>query len=350
MYTNLLLNNTLNEELLVMQPLVSFIIPVYNVEDYLRQCIDSIIYQNLPSYEIILINDGSTDKSPDICNEYAKKYETVQVIHSKNQGQSAARNKGIAEANGKYIFFLDSDDYYIQGTINKFIKAVTDNKDIDLVVGKIKIFYQDTNVVSSKCQYSKFDKIKGMTGEEALKYLIKTNQFLISPYSYMVKRSILIENNIMFDEKLRYAEDIIFTPKVYFFSKKVSCVDDYFLMYRKNRDGQITQKFNIEKERIVLKILENWVKDINSWNLASNTKKIFKRYIGNIYVSSLGKHQTNQYKEAENRRILLSQYVHLIKYCGGKRFIFLKFIYYLFGLNACMKIAYVMKKIYDKIK
>ena len=93
-------------------PLISLIIPVYNVEKYLKNCVDSVIKQNYEDMEIILVDDGSKDNSPRICDEYSEKYDFINVIHQKNGGASVARNTGIDAATGKYLMFIDSDDWW----------------------------------------------------------------------------------------------------------------------------------------------------------------------------------------------------------------------------------------------
>lgn len=102
---------------------LSIIVPVYNVEKYLKTCINSLLEQKLDAYEIILVDDGSTDSSGGICDEYAKKHEKIQVIHKKNDGLSSARNTGIENAVGKYIGFVDSDDYIMPEMYKNLIEV-----------------------------------------------------------------------------------------------------------------------------------------------------------------------------------------------------------------------------------
>ena len=90
---------------------LSIIVPIYNVALYLRKCVDSLLAQDITDYEIILVDDGSPDECPQTCNEYAEKYDNIKVVHQENAGLSAARNSGIAVAQGDYILFVDSDDY-----------------------------------------------------------------------------------------------------------------------------------------------------------------------------------------------------------------------------------------------
>ena len=93
-------------------PLLSVIVPIYNVEKYLKQCIESVIKQQLDSYELILVDDGSTDSSKSICDNYSEKNANIKVFHKKNEGASSARNYGLKKASGKYVLFLDSDDWW----------------------------------------------------------------------------------------------------------------------------------------------------------------------------------------------------------------------------------------------
>ena len=116
-----------------MREVVSIIIPVYNVEKYLEKCINSVLEQTFKDIKIILVDDGSTDKSPDICDKYSKKDERVCVIHKKNQGVSEARNTGINNANGKYVIFIDSDDCIDKDLVDKYIQLM-ERKKADFLV------------------------------------------------------------------------------------------------------------------------------------------------------------------------------------------------------------------------
>ena len=103
---------------------ISIIVPVYNVEKYLERCINSLVHQTMKEIQIILVDDGSTDKSPSICDDYAKKDKRILVIHKENEGQGIARNYGLARASGEYVCFLDSDDYYELDTCEKLYEIL----------------------------------------------------------------------------------------------------------------------------------------------------------------------------------------------------------------------------------
>ena len=114
-------------------PLVSVIVPVYNVAPYLEQCLDSIVNQTYRNLEIILVDDGSTDESGAICDRYAEQDGRIQVVHQKNKGLSGARNSGLDIASGEYIIFIDSDDYIWEGTIEGYISLFSQYADLDMI-------------------------------------------------------------------------------------------------------------------------------------------------------------------------------------------------------------------------
>ena len=119
-----------------MNPVVSVIIPVYNMEQFLNACVDSVLSQTYPSLEIILVNDGSKDNSPAICEEIAKEHHQVVLIHQENRGVSVARNTGMQQATGKYLMFLDADDRLPEGAVKALIEAAEQNN-ADMTIGRI---------------------------------------------------------------------------------------------------------------------------------------------------------------------------------------------------------------------
>ena len=124
------------------KPFFSIVMPIYNVEKHLRQAIDSVLQQTFQDYEIILVDDCSPDKCPEICDVYAQKYEYVQVIHHKeNQGLSYTRNTGMAVAKGKYIWFMDSDDYVDTNLLERVYSSLQQNPAEVVVIGLVEEYY-----------------------------------------------------------------------------------------------------------------------------------------------------------------------------------------------------------------
>ena len=182
----------------------SIIIPVYNVEKYLKKCLTSIVQQNFNDYELILVDDGSTDMSGKICDEFEEKYNNIIVMHISNSGVSNARNKGLEIARGEYIWFVDSDDYVEPEALKILSEQLEMNP-------KIELLFFETNVwKAEKDQKEKivFDKIRA---NEIISTDIK--EFLnvnTSLWNKVYRRDILLEKHVKFELNISIAEDLLF--------------------------------------------------------------------------------------------------------------------------------------------
>lgn len=196
---------------------ISFIIPIYNTDKYIKKCVLSIVNNySLIDYEIILVNDGSTDNSAFICDNLSKEYENIRTIHIKNAGVSNARNVGIRESKGKWISFIDSDDF-IECELDILSKFLH-NQEIEL------IHYGWKYIGATVKQYSVSDRTEILTCEE----LFKRKIFHGYVWSYLFKKEIILKNNILFSTDMKYAEDWEFIFKYYsFLNNKVVLLDKY---------------------------------------------------------------------------------------------------------------------------
>lgn len=187
---------------------VTLIIPVYNSEKYIGRCIDSILEQTYTNFKIMIVNDGSTDKSQEIINSYKEKYpDKIISIEQSNKGVAITRNESIKRANSKYIMFIDNDDFLDKDYIETFIK-VAEEGDFDMVLGG----YRRPN------EKGKIIKKLGLKETEWCKYMIMT------PWAKIYKRQFLIDNNIEFLNN-NIGEDIYFNLKAIMISKKVKIID-----------------------------------------------------------------------------------------------------------------------------
>ena len=207
---------------------ISVIIPVYNVEKYLETCLNSVINQTYKNLEIIIINDGSTDNSLSICKKYEKLDKRIILIDQDNKGLSGARNVGIKKATGDYIHFLDSDDYINLNYYEKMIEAL-DNTDADMVVGG---FYYEKYAAKNSVRY---DYPYCYTSMED-KFIKTQLYFKRFAWRYLVKRTLLVDNNILFTEG-RYFEDWDFTTYITILANKIITAPRTEYFYRKNQDG-----------------------------------------------------------------------------------------------------------------
>jgi len=193
--------------------LVSIVVPVYNAEKYLPRCIESIINQSYKNLEVILVNDGSTDNSGRICDLYAKKDNRIKLIHTENNGPAKARNIGINNSNGEFIFFIDADDFIESNAIELLLDGYYQTK-ADLIIGDfLKIV--DGNVFESE-HNNFFSESKLLKKQDIIDYiryyLKKPNRFPLFVYSWgrLFKASIIKNNNIFFPIDLKTFEDIVF--------------------------------------------------------------------------------------------------------------------------------------------
>ena len=229
-----------------MSPKVSVVVPIYNAEKYLVQCIESVIAQTLKEIEILLIDDGSTDQSLKICNEYSKKDSRIQVFSNKNIGQGLERNFGVKRAVGEYVAFLDADDQYKEDMLETLYgKAVEFNADMvsggyaDIHDKKIiKEHLLNSEVLDSSV------KIK-----EAMSNLIsyeKKDGYVgcIAVWDSIFRRNLIVEKNIQFhSEREVYSEDLLYKLTFMSYSKKVAFCNDIVYLYRVN-DASFTNKIN----------------------------------------------------------------------------------------------------------
>lgn len=210
-------------------PFLSVIIPVYNVEKYLKRCIESVLQQVYDNYEIILVDDGSTDNSLSVCNEYAQSYDFIRVISKVNGGASEARNKGIELAKGKYIMFLDSDDWLDSSCFSKTMSTLQSN-DADILCFGIKFVKSELDLIK---QNSKID-IKEMSGYES--FLEMMNHGLVTGFvtDKIFKASLFNDNNLKFPVG-KYYEDLGLLYRLLLTSNQVLAMNqDYYYYYMDN--------------------------------------------------------------------------------------------------------------------
>ena len=225
------------------KPKISVIIPVYNVEKWLNKCIDSILNQSYENFEIILVNDGSTDKSKDICYQYLKEDNRVKVFDILNSGQSVARNIGLKEAKGDYILFIDSDDYISdKAIIEKFIN-ILDSNNYDFIYTSYCRFEDgnDEKITEILPINLTNDEIKNKEGKDILVDLLNKNSFHHAPYLKVCRKEFILNNKLFFREGY-YHEDAEWTFKVFYYAKKIFIYDKPWYMRRMRENSTITSR------------------------------------------------------------------------------------------------------------
>lgn len=243
---------------------ISIIIPVYNAEQYIDNCLKSLIGQTYKNIEIILVDDGSKDSSYDICLEYSKKYSFIKIFHKTNGGPSSARNLGISKASGDYICFVDSDD-----TVSEYyVEKLLENK-ADMVLGGFIELINENKKNVKMC-----NSIQMFKDEEIYIKFIEASESDIynSPWCKLYKRNIIEKNKLRYDESLRMGEDLEFNINYLKYCKSMIIIPDCLYYYNKNVVGSLTKKFEITRWDTEKKIYYEYKKIYELNNLYINYK------------------------------------------------------------------------------
>ena len=223
-----------------MEELVSVIVPIYNTSAYLDNCISSILKQDYSNLEIILVNDGSTDDSLSICKKYASNDSRISIIDSQNYGVSHARNLGLQGSRGKYICFVDSDDYVMHDYVSYLTDLIKKNK-VD-IAATTEMYTSFKNISDNQCKNS----VKILSGHDAT-YALLTYKFPIGVYCKIFDRDFLIKNKVAFDEELVIGEGFNFNIDSFQFANKVAIGNKKIYFYRRNNYSSTTTSFSAKK-------------------------------------------------------------------------------------------------------
>lgn len=273
---------------------ISIIVPIYNSEKYLRKCIESVLKQNYDSYELILIDDGSTDRSGIICDEYANKYGKVNVVHKENKGVSNSRNIGIKKARGEYILFLDSDDWLEENSLIKINRIIREKK-VDVLVFGYKEVYENNNTVNLKpyrnIRENDFEKIVLDISDNIKGFL----------FNKLIKKSCI---EYYFDESVYVKEDLYFLLQNRANFKKIYIIQDVVYNYQIRCMSVSHSNKKNEKYISTLKVDKYIFENIHS-NYGDEYKTLFLEEYFNLCF----------YLNGINKKKLKNKYGNLQKQC-----------------------------------
>lgn len=265
-----------------MEKLISIIIPVYNVEKYLKRCLESVIHQTYINLEILLIDDGSIDKSLEICKEYEKIDSRIKVYSKSNEGLGLTRNYGLKRANGEFITFIDSDDYIVKNAI-EMLYLKEKETDADVIIANS--YYKNIEQEVYLCE--------GLYAESEIKDILIVHAMGNSPrfldglsytaWGKLYKKSILYDNGIEFpSERKMIWEDLVFNTNVYSVSKSIY-VSHYPIYYYCYNDGSLTHTYKPNKLNMIMDLYKYMIKKIEILNLSDEAKiRLNNNFIGHI--------------------------------------------------------------------
>ena len=207
-----------------MENLITIAIPIYNSEKYLSECIDSVLNQSYKNFELLLINDGSTDRCQNICNNYALKDHRVKVYNNNNEGVSKARNHALDIANGDYLLYIDSDDYLLPDALNILLNNIIRTK-ADICCGNFMTLNDKS-----------YTNVKNIIKEEVVEDILLRLP-TVTVWPYLIKTKVIRENGIRFIEGLAYSEDAVFLDELSLHINWMSLVADYIYIHREHPDS-----------------------------------------------------------------------------------------------------------------
>lgn len=307
--------------------MISIIITAYNAEKTIERCLNSILENEYNDYEIILVNDGSKDKTEKIVELFAT--DKIKYFSKKNTGVADSRNYGIEKAKGEYITFVDSDDYVNNNYFENLDKYMKNH--IDVIKRKATII-NETNGEKNKIEGPTFETV---TGEEAFNTLCFKDIYLDTLWSYIIKKSLITENNLYF-ETGKYHEDFGMIPLMLLKAKQVVSTNDYVYNYVQT-DGSIMrdndEQKTIKKSQDVLYHFDNILEKTKLYNISEKTKENVKIYCTNailLKVKELKGQAKNEYiKELKKRKIYKNIKIRNIKQLVKKLLLFINIKWYI---------------------
>lgn len=283
---------------------LSIIIPIYNVEKYLGKCVNSLISQNLVDTEILLIDDGSTDTSGKIADDLAKTHKIVKAFHKENGGLSDTRNYGIDKAKGKYLAFIDSDDY-VDDNFNKIYDYLSDDYDI-ILTGMVVEYLKNKKVVKYKKE--KFIDKKNKIINDCLQVCTKMNSACVK----IVKKDLIVKNNLYFQSG--YIEDFNWFGRTICYVDSAVITNLIYYHYIAERDGSIMNTFKKSKFYDVIKHSQSIINESKKLSLDRKDMKRIKQYIGFNILSNFRNIKHVPLSNQDEIINLLNKNYELIKY------------------------------------
>ena len=262
----------------------SVIVPVYKVEGYLEQCVESVLQQTYTDFELILVDDGSPDRCPEMCDDFSQKDSRIKVIHKKNGGLSSARNAGLDIATGDYVVFLDSDDFWNdENALQEVYDKAKFGTDI-VIFGCTDWDIHTNKKVVSRSSYNQ-EIMQSNDKNMILHYLLSEKKLPGGSTVFMTRRKIIERNSIAFKEGIN-SEDYDWVLEVFLNADSFAAIDNPFYTYRKGRIGSITTVPNMKTINGIIYTVEKWIEKANTID-NDTIKRDVLNYLAHIYTTGV---------------------------------------------------------------
>ncbi len=318
-------------------PLVSVIIPVYKVEKYLSQCVDSIINQHLDDIEVILVDDGSPDNSPEICDDYAEKYDYIRVIHKENGGLSSARNTGIKSANGKFLMFMDSDDWWNPKVdVCNMFNYVKQHDDTQMFLFT-SFDYLEGKGYYQRNEHRNFSDIDVGSVENYYRSLLNNGNMEVSACTKILDKQFVYSNKLFFSDGL-LGEDNEWTIRVLRKLKKVDIINQPLYICRADRSDSITHTISKKNIEDLLKIVSNSLEYYSENSDNESIREMELCFASYLWFSALGLSNSLDKKALCEVKSLFWKTRSVCKYSRSKKTKLCNAVYRVLGFNLTVKV------------
>lgn len=262
----------------------TFIVPCYNVQDYLEKCVNSLLAQTYKNFEVVLIDDGSTDSTPEICNHFASLDNRVRVFHKSNGGLSDARNYGMQKANGDYYVFVDSDDFIFDSALNNFSRLVSKSEP-DVLLTKLSNYYDSTNIVEEDCDMKKYFE-KGVTLDKALHWEMCVSQSAWPAQKKIISSNFIKRHNLQFLKGFLH-EDVDWSSHVMMFAETFEICSEPWYFHRMEREGSITNTISSKRITDVIEMSANLIQGKEMKSISENRQELISERVMRSVYSTL---------------------------------------------------------------
>ena len=313
----------------------SIIVPVYNVSKYLEQCVNSLLDQKLADTEIILVDDGSTDNSGEICDIFADKYPGIKVIHKENGGLSSARNTGLRNATGAYVSFVDSDDWWNSNVnVAKIIEYVKKQPNIEMLQYSSLDYYEGQGIFKRK-EHENLKHIRTDTVEHYYQDLLQNGNLEVAAFTKVLKRAFLVDNNLTFKEGI-LSEDNEWILRLLRVLTSVEIIDEPLYIYRMRRPGSISNTIGKKNIADLLLIIASSIKYYEQNK--SSLKKMELNYCSYLWFSALGLSCQLKEKDFADIREKFNNCSSVCKYSNSPKTRVAYKVYRLFGISVTRRL------------
>lgn len=324
-------------------PVLSIIVPVYNVAAYLEACVDSLMAKDMSQSEVILVDDGSTDGSGALCNELANRYSCVRCIHKTNEGVSAARNDGLGAAKGKYVLFVDADDLIAPNGMDEVLQWAQENQ-ADICFLQVHKLYPD-GTLKDQGDGITHAGICGKDKMAVMRYLASRPKYPGSVWAKVFRRDFLLEHHILFIRGRKNGEDLSFMMECILAAQRYDALDMPFYQYRQGRIGSATYTADERSYSQLSLFIAEWAERLTHDRKANNAMSAYAMsFVAYEYAILLWRRSCLNRDTQKHADAFLQAYAWVMQYAENRKIRAIGIMQNVFGIKGTNRVLEMAKR------